>query len=63
MNLKNCFIVGELDEIENTEELQDKFFTKENDIIISQMGTVGDIGVVTKEQENCYLLHSQSKQS
>ena len=57
MNLKNCFIVGELDEIENTEELQDKFFTKENDIIISQMGTVGDIGLVTKEQEN-YLFAS-----
>lgn len=57
MNLKNCFIVGELDEIESTEELQDKFFTKENDIIISQMGTVGDVGVVTKEQEN-YLFAS-----
>ena len=57
MNLKNCFVVGELDEIESTEELQDKFFTKENDIIISQMGTVGDIGLVTKEQEN-YLFAS-----
>jgi len=57
MNLKNCFIVGDFDEIENTEDLQDKFFTKENDIIISQMGTVGDIGVVTKEQEN-YLFAS-----
>ena len=57
MNLKNCFIVGELDEIESTEELQDKYFTKENDIIISQMGTVGDVGVVTKEQEN-YLFAS-----
>lgn len=57
MNLKNCFVVGELDEIENTDNLQDKFFTKENDIIISQMGTVGDVGIVTKEQEN-YLFAS-----
>jgi len=57
MNLKNCFVDGELDEIENVENLQDKFFTKENDIIISQMGTVGDVGIVTKEQEN-YLFAS-----
>ena len=57
MNLKNCFVVGDLDEIENTDTLQDKFFTKENDIIISQMGTVGDVGIITKEQEN-YLFAS-----
>ena len=57
MNLKNCFVVGDLDGIENTDTLQDKFFTKENDIIISQMGTVGDVGIITKEQEN-YLFAS-----
>ncbi len=52
MNLKQCSIVGELDKITNTSELNKRFYTKEGDIIISQMGTVGDVGVVSKEQEN-----------
>jgi restriction endonuclease S subunit len=52
MNLKQCSVVGELDKITNTSELNKRFYTKEGDIIISQMGTVGDVGVVSKEQEN-----------
>lgn len=51
MNIKNCLISGELDKIENTEELKERFYTKQGDIIISQMGTVGDVGIVTKSQE------------
>lgn len=51
MNIKNCMISGEFDRIEGTEELKERFYTKEGDIIISQMGTVGDVGVVNKEQE------------
>ncbi|WKZ75452.1 MAG: restriction endonuclease subunit S [Vicingaceae bacterium] len=51
-NFKNTIIESEgLDRIINTEDLPDKFFTKEGDIIISQMGTVGDTGVVEKNQE------------
>jgi len=51
LNLKSTFIVKDkLDYIVNTEELPDKVFTKEGDIIISQMGTVGDVGVVTKDE-------------
>ncbi|TLD80914.1 hypothetical protein LS68_005420 [Helicobacter sp. MIT 05-5293] len=54
LNLKNLQIdENKLDRITNTDDLDSKFFTKENDIIISQMGTVGDVGVVSKEQENC----------
>ncbi|SUW97185.1 dna methylase-type I restriction-modification system [Campylobacter jejuni subsp. doylei] len=53
LNLKHLSIdETKLDRIVNTEELDSKFFTKENDIIISQMGTVGDVGIVNKEQEN-----------
>jgi len=51
LNLKSTFIIKDkLDYIVNTEELSDKVFTKEGDIIISQMGTVGDVGVVTKDE-------------
>ncbi|MBR5941660.1 MAG: restriction endonuclease subunit S, partial [Neisseriaceae bacterium] len=53
LNLKNLQVnEDKLDRITNTEDLNDRFFTKENDIVISQMGTVGDVGVVSKEQEN-----------
>ena len=53
LNLKNLEINEyKLDRIINTENLDSRFFTKENDIIISQMGTVGDCGVVSKAQEN-----------
>lgn len=53
LNLKNLQIdETKLDRITNTEDLNSRFFTKENDIVISQMGTVGDVGVVSKEQEN-----------
>jgi restriction endonuclease S subunit len=52
MNLKNLKITGKLDRITNTEDLHDKFYTKEGDIVISQMGTVGDVGVISKEEEN-----------
>lgn len=52
MNLKRTRITGDLDRIENTEFLPEKFFTKHGDIIISQMGTVGDVGVVDFEHEN-----------
>lgn len=51
-NFKNTIIDSEgLDRIVNTEDLPKKFYTKEGDIIISQMGTVGDTGVVEKNQE------------
>ncbi|MGI6370680.1 MAG: restriction endonuclease subunit S [Candidatus Kapaibacterium sp.] len=50
MNLKNTNITTEkLDRIINTENLPEKFYTKKGDIIISQMGTVGDVGVVRDE--------------
>lgn len=53
LNLKNLEVSEDkLDKITNTQGLHSKFFTKENDIIISQMGTVGDCGVVSKSQEN-----------
>jgi len=57
LNLIGGFVGGEIDKITNTEKLPKKFFTKENDIIISQMGTVGKAGLVTKDQEN-YVLAS-----
>jgi restriction endonuclease S subunit len=57
MNLKNLKITGTLDRIINTDELPDKFYTKTGDIVISQMGTVGDVGIITKKEEN-YLFAS-----
>jgi hypothetical protein len=51
LNLVDGFIVGPFDYLENTENLSEKFYTKENDIIISQMGTVGKAGLVSKEEE------------
>lgn len=51
-NFKNTIIDNEgLDRLVNTDSLPERFFTKEGDIIISQMGTVGDTGVVEKNQE------------
>jgi restriction endonuclease S subunit len=51
-NFKDTIIESEgLDRITDTDELSERFFTKEGDIIISQMGTVGDTGVVEKHQE------------
>ena len=53
LNLKNLRVDTEkLDYITNTDDLPNKVFTKEGDIIISQMGTVGNCGVVSREQEN-----------
>lgn len=52
MNVKNTEVDNEdLDRIINTESLPNKFFTKQGDIIISQMGTVADCGVVDETQE------------
>ncbi|WP_163499227.1 restriction endonuclease subunit S [Helicobacter suis] len=51
LNLKHLQISGKLDRLTNTERLPSKFFVQENDIIISQMGTVGDVGIISKEQE------------
>ena len=52
MNVKNTEVDNEdLDRIINTELLPNKFFTKQGDIIISQMGTVADCGVVDEMQE------------
>ena len=51
LNLKNTEIItSKLDKITNTNELKEKFYTKKGDIIISQMGTVGDVGVVRDEE-------------
>lgn len=54
MNIKNTLVddIETLDRITNTEGLPQKYYTKAGDIIISQMGTVADCGVITKEQEN-----------
>ena len=53
LNLKNLRVDTEkLDYITNTDDLPNRVFTKEGDIIISQMGTVGNCGVVSREQEN-----------
>jgi restriction endonuclease S subunit len=57
MNLKHLEITHKLDRIINTEKLPDKVYSKEGDIIISQMGTVGDVGIVTKNEEG-YLFAS-----
>jgi len=52
LNLKNIQIKKDkLDRIENTENLPKKFYTKKGDIVISQMGTVGDVGVITEDEE------------
>ena len=53
LNLKNLRVDTEkLDYITNINSLPKKVFTKEGDIIVSQMGTVGNCGVVSKEQGN-----------
>lgn len=53
-NLRDCFIdytkLVYL-ETESTKLLPPKFYLKEGDIIISQMGTVGRTGLVTKQEE------------
>jgi hypothetical protein len=51
LNLKNTEIITtQLDRIINTENLPSKVYTKKGDIVISQMGTVGNCGVVEDEQ-------------
>lgn len=53
-NLRDCFIdYTKLVclETESTKLLPTKFYLKEDDIIISQMGTVGRAGLVTKQEE------------
>ncbi len=51
LNLKNTEIITtQLDRIINTENLPSKVYTKQGDIVISQMGTVGNCGVVEDEQ-------------
>lgn len=57
LNLVNGFISGQLDKIKNTDRLSKKFYAKENDIIISQMGTVGKAAIVTKSEQD-YLFAS-----
>ncbi|MCM1063187.1 MAG: restriction endonuclease subunit S [Eubacterium sp.] len=53
MNLKNVEVQeSNLDRITNTDGLSEKFYTKAGDIIISQMGTVADCGVVEETQED-----------
>ena len=53
MNVKNVEVQSDnLDRITNTGKLPEKFYTKKGDIIISQMGTVADCGVVEETQEN-----------
>jgi restriction endonuclease S subunit len=52
MNVKNTLISGTLDRITNIEDVSSKHYTQKGDIIISQMGTVADCGIVTEEQEN-----------
>lgn len=53
-NLKNCFISHEkLDHLDNdsTKSLPRKVYLKKNDIIISQMGTVGRAAAVEESEE------------
>ena len=57
LNLVGGLIQGELDHLINTDALPNKYYTQENDIIISQMGTAGKAGIVTKEQTK-YLFAS-----
>lgn len=53
LNLKELQVVTDkIDHITNTQDLPSKVFTKEGDIVVSQMGTVGNCGVVSKEQKN-----------
>ncbi len=52
LNIVDGFIQGDFDFITSTSALATKFYTKEHDIIISQMGTVGKAGIVLKEQED-----------
>ncbi len=67
MNLKDTYIIGEFDKIINTEDLPNKVFTKKGDIIISQMGTVGDVGIIEEYQENwifaSFTIRARLKQS
>ena len=53
MNVKNVEVQNDnLDKITNTDKLPEKYYTKKGDIIISQMGTVADCGVIEETQEN-----------
>lgn len=52
-NLQNCFIdYSKLVYLErkSTKQLPEKFYLKEDDIVISQMGTVGRAGLITREE-------------
>lgn len=51
LNLVDGIVQGEVDFLENTNNLPNKFYTKKHDIIISQMGTVGKAGLVLKDQK------------
>jgi restriction endonuclease S subunit len=51
MNLSNLEIRNSLDRITDTHDLPEKFYVREDDIVISQMGTVGDIGVITDKED------------
>ncbi len=53
LNLIEGLIGGKIDRIKNTDSLSQKYYTKENDIVISQMGTVGKAGLVSKKEEGC----------
>jgi hypothetical protein len=57
LNLIDGYVCGDFDKIENTHDLPKRFYVKENDIIVSQMGTVGKAGIVTKNEEG-YLFAS-----
>lgn len=51
LNLKRGLVVTDkLDRIINTKALRPRYYTKEGDLLISQMGTVGNCGVVSGEQ-------------
>ena len=51
LNLKRGLVVTDkLDRITNTKELRPRYYTKSGDLLISQMGTVGNCGVVSGEQ-------------
>lgn len=53
LNLVDGFIEGDIDKLMNCDGLQSKFYVKENDIVISQMGTVGKAGIIEKEHVGC----------
>lgn len=57
MNLVDGFVGGELDLLQNTDDLPRKMFVQEGDVVISQMGTVGKAGLITSK-ENGYLFAS-----